>query len=82
MFKNVTIRVKLLISFLLVAAIAGVVGFLGITNIRTVEKEDTRLYETMTAPLSDLMDMGTNFQRMRVNLREVILSTDPQYIDH
>ena len=82
MFKNVTIRVKLLTSFLLVAAIAGVVGFLGITNIRTVEKEDTRLYETMTAPLSDLMDMGTNFQRMRVNLREVILSTDPQYIDH
>ena len=78
MLNNLTIRTKLLLGFLLVAAIAAIVGFVGISNIRTLEKEDTRLYETMTAPLADLMDMETSFQRMRVNLREVILLDDSQ----
>lgn len=82
MLKDLTIRTKLLLGFLLVAAIAATVGFVGISNIRNLEKEDTRLYETMTAPLSDLMDMETNFQRMRVNLREVVLSTSQQDFDH
>ncbi|WP_320051870.1 MCP four helix bundle domain-containing protein [uncultured Acetobacteroides sp.] len=78
MLKNLTIRTKLLLGFLLVAAIAATVGFVGISNIRNLEKEDTRLYETMTAPLTDLMDMESSFQRMRVNLREVVLSDSQQ----
>ena len=84
-FMNLRISVKLISSFVLVAIIAGVVGFWGIKNIRHIDAMDTELYEVNTVPLAYLGDMATYFQRIRVNLRDMIIDREPaakkKYLD-
>ncbi|MBF0551643.1 MAG: MCP four helix bundle domain-containing protein [Deltaproteobacteria bacterium] len=73
-FYNLKIRTKLLSSFILVALIAGVIGFVGVINLRHLDEADKTLYERNTVPLADIDDVSTGFQRIRVDLREIILA--------
>lgn len=77
-FYNQKISVKLIMSFTLVAIIAGVIGFVGVKNITTINKADTKLYTHMTVPMGQLVDISTEFQRVRVNLRDAILADNPE----
>jgi methyl-accepting chemotaxis protein len=74
--KNLKLRTKLLASFLIVVLLTILVAYEGIDSIREIDDADTFLYENMTAPLGDVSDMGTYFQRIRVNVRDYIYSTD------
>ena len=47
MFNNLSIKMKLLTGFIVVAIIAGVVGYIGISNIKTIDDADTELYQKM-----------------------------------
>ncbi len=76
-FNNLKMGVKLISSFVLMAVITGVVGIFGITYIRSIDAADTKLYKNMTVPTSQLADMATAFQRIRVNLRDAILAATP-----
>jgi len=71
-FNNLKIGTKLLASFILVALIAGVIGFIGIKKIHQIDDADTKLYEKVTVPLGDIGEVATVFQRMRVNSRDLI----------
>lgn len=81
-FYNMKIGSKLIISFIVVALIAGVVGVIGITNINKIDYNDSALYENMTVPLSEVADMARWFQRARVNARDLILYDDPADIQN
>jgi methyl-accepting chemotaxis protein len=71
---NMKIRFRLLISFFIVAALATLIGYMGISRMKQIDAADKKLYEQMTVPLSQLSDMATSFQRIRVNVREAILA--------
>ena len=79
-FYNLKIKTKLLTGFILVACVVGMVGYVGITNIKALEESDNELYENTTVPLAEAADMGIAFQRMRVNIRDMIAANDPQDI--
>lgn len=79
-FKNLKIKTKLLTSFILIALLVGVVGFIGIINTWSLQESDQELYENMTVPISQVGQMSTTFQKMRVNLRDMILANDPALI--
>lgn len=79
-FKNLKIKTKLLTSFILIALLVGVVGFIGILNTWSLQESDRELYENMTVPISQVGQMSTTFQKMRVNLRDMILANDPALI--
>jgi methyl-accepting chemotaxis protein len=68
--KDIKIGTKLISSFILLAIITGVVGFFGYTKISEIEEADTHLYEMMTVPLGNIAYMSTNYQRIRVNIRD------------
>ena len=51
-FYNLKISVKLILSFILVALIAGLIGYEGISSLKTADDSDSILYETNTYPLS------------------------------
>ncbi len=74
--KNMKIRTKLLVSFLLVASLAGVIGYMGISRIKQLDAADKKLYEKITVPMADMMDMSTSFQRVRVNVRDAVYATN------
>lgn len=72
--NNLKTGVKLIGAFVVVAMIAGAIGFLGIRNIKAIDEADTQLYQNMTVPISELADMGVALQRIRVNFRDAILA--------
>ena len=75
-FYDQKIGTKLLSSFILLAVIAGVIGWIGISSIRTADLNSTALYEKMTVPIAQLGDVSTAFQRVRVNLAKIVMSRD------
>ena len=74
-YSNLKISVKLLSSFIIVALIAGIIGYVGVTKIHQIDEADTKMYEKITIPLSDLGDISTAFQRQRVNSRDILDAT-------
>lgn len=81
-FNNFKIRTRLLAGFILVAFIAGIIGFIGIQQIRKIDERDTLLYEKMTVPISQLTKMSTFFQQVRVNTRDIIIAQEPEEIEN
>jgi methyl-accepting chemotaxis protein len=77
MFKNRKISTKIIIGFVLVSFVACLVGGIGIYNIDTVSGNDTILYNQMMIPIQYLADVDVAFQKMRVNVREIILNPNP-----
>ena len=73
-FNNLTMRTKLLTGFVLVAMVAGLIGFVGIKQIRVINAADTKLYEKMTVPLSHISALATASQMMRANLLEMTIA--------
>jgi methyl-accepting chemotaxis protein len=79
---NMKLSTKLLGSFLVLAVLTGVVGFIGIRGILTVDDADTMLYERVTVPLGQLGVITQDFQRVRVNARDMIAAQDPEKIKY
>lgn len=79
-FYNMKISKKLILGFLVVAIITCTVGFVGIANIKTIDNNDTTLYENMTVPITYTTFLTEYFQKIRVNLREMILEEDTNAI--
>jgi methyl-accepting chemotaxis protein len=76
MFNNLKVGTKLLSAFIFIAIMSALVGAIGIKKIHQVDVADTKLYEKITVPLGDLSYMSVSFQRVRINLREMVESKD------
>ncbi|QWV94715.1 MCP four helix bundle domain-containing protein [Geomonas oryzisoli] len=74
-FYDLKLGAKLMTGFIAVAIVAGVVGYFGIREIHVIEAADNKLYEKVTIPIAQLQDISTSFQRMRVNLRDMMDTT-------
>jgi methyl-accepting chemotaxis protein len=72
MLSNMSLRKKLMSGFVLVALIAGVIGAVGIIELKRIEAADTLLFEKVTVPIEQLSNMSDAFQRIRVNVRDLI----------
>ena len=72
-FNNMRIGAKLLLSFVAVAMFSAAIGYVAITGLRTLEKSSADMYELNTVPISDLLDVSTDYQLQRVNMREMFI---------
>ena len=72
-FDDLKIGAKLMASFLIVTAMAAVIGFIGITKIRSVAKSGEELYAVNTIPILHLGEISTAYNRIRINLRDLLL---------
>ena len=78
MFNHMKLATKVLCGFVVIALIACVIGIVGITKIKQIDNADTVLFEMITVPTGDLADVAINFQRVRVNSRDLIYATTPE----
>ncbi len=78
MLKNMKLGIKVLAGFVVLTVIAGAIGLVGSVNIRKIDDADTKLYEKMAIPLGEIGDVGMNFHRIRVNLRDAIAADKPE----
>lgn len=81
MLNKIKIGPKLIGGFLIVAVIAGIIGIVGISNIKTIDARDTMLYEKATVPIKDLVILAQAFERIRVNMWEMIATQDEGTIE-
>jgi methyl-accepting chemotaxis protein len=73
-FYNLNISTKLFLSFLIVALIAGVIGYEGISSLKAANGSDEILYQKNTVPLAQMNVIAVSFQRQRANILELIFS--------
>lgn len=74
MLDKLRIRSKLIISFLLIALFATFIGIFELQRMKKINDADTELYEMVTVPLGNCLDLATDFQRMRVNVMDILVS--------
>lgn len=77
MLGNLKLGTKLLSSFLIVAALAGLLGGFGIMHMRSMAKNSDTMYEQMLVPLIEMSNVATKFQEARILMRESMDTTDP-----
>jgi methyl-accepting chemotaxis protein len=73
-FLDLKISTKLLTGFIFVALIAGMIGYIGVTNLKTVAVSGTELFDQNTVPIGRMGKISTNFQLVRVNTRDILLA--------
>src|SRR5690348_15011115 len=77
-FINLKMNKKLILSFIIVSVISGLMGLYGIYSLSEAKNSDTELYNTMTVPISELGELGTIFQTLRVDVRDMINAQTPE----
>ncbi|MBC8019089.1 MAG: MCP four helix bundle domain-containing protein, partial [Verrucomicrobia bacterium] len=80
-FYNLKLGAKLMTGFIMVAVIAAAIGYFGIKNMHAIDEADTMLYEKITIPINDLAEISTAFQRVRINLRDLVEAESAQERD-
>ncbi|MHB8121631.1 MAG: methyl-accepting chemotaxis protein [Desulfuromonadaceae bacterium] len=76
-FDNLSIRVKLVAAFLVVAVFSGVLGTVAIINVTTMKKADDFMYKEVALPLAELREITQAFLMNRIVTRAMITATDP-----
>jgi len=74
--NRMKLSVKLIAGFLSVAAIAAVIGMVGIYYINQITVADRQLYELDTVPIAKMGAIDTHFQEVRVLYRDFIAQKD------
>lgn len=71
-FHDMKIATKLIICFIIVALIAGVVGGIGIINLKLIENADTLLYEENMLGQDYAGNANVYYERIRLSTLEMI----------
>jgi len=72
---------KLVLGFVAVALLGAAMGGFGMISLRRIEAADTLMYQNMTVPISDLLSITEAFQRVRVNVRDLLDATNKEDIN-
>jgi methyl-accepting chemotaxis protein len=75
-YDDLKISTKLVSGFLLVALVAAAIGLVGIEEIDKINRADSMLYEKLTVPLGDLGEIAVAFQKVRIDLRDLVETDD------
>lgn len=75
-FLNLKIRTKLISSFAIVSILTAFVGYIGISDIEELQRQDKVLYDDGAVPLGELVHISTYFQKIRVLTRDIVLENN------
>ena len=78
MLNNVKVGVKLIVGFLIVAAIAGAIGIMGITSVSELDEYNDELYERRLVMLSEIDGIALDVALMRLVVRTVQSADDKE----
>ncbi|MEM1505942.1 MCP four helix bundle domain-containing protein [Domibacillus sp. 8LH] len=66
------ISVKLVSAFIVIAITVGLVGIYGLINLGKVNEQLDFMYEERVVPISDIGSAETDYQSIRVNIRDMV----------
>ncbi len=79
-FANLKIGRKLVISYILICLMFSAMGTYAILNMQAMDQNDTELFKHAAVPISEIGEISTEFQRVRVNCRDMIVAQTPEEI--
>ena len=74
--KNLSIRLKMVAGFSMIAVLAGAIGAFGTWKVLTINTSSQYLYDKTAIPLGQLASLAMESQRARVNIRGMLLDDD------
>ncbi|GKX68133.1 methyl-accepting chemotaxis protein [Inconstantimicrobium mannanitabidum] len=74
--RNVKVKIKLLVSFLIVAVFIGIVGGVGIVSLKNVDKSAQLMYSQNLRTVYILTDMEKNLTEIRACLVSLVFKRD------
>ncbi len=75
-FSNLKISTKLISAFILVSILAGVVGTVGITSIKSIDKRYSDLFTNFGVAQGDIGQLGVTFNDSKSVIRDIIFLED------
>ncbi len=78
--QDLKLGVKLISSFAIMAIIAGVIGYIGISDLNIVAGNAANMYNVQTIPLSIAADMAETYNELRLTTRDMVLAEDSSEI--
>ena len=81
-FRNLNIRTKLLLSFILLSLFSIYIGYEGIKNIKSLQESDQFMYENYVVAMEKLANVIDRFQRTKNEVNLQILANEPQEISN
>jgi methyl-accepting chemotaxis protein len=73
-WRRIPIGVRLLSSFAIVIIMTVAIGIIGVLGMQEITAMDRDMYENMTVPMNDLIVMTDTFQRIRGDLKDIIMT--------
>ena len=80
MLQDMKIGTKLISSFLVVAAIAAIIGIFGNLKVHEIDDADTFLFEKKTVPLGLLVGIAQGFERSAANVGYMVYGKNTEYL--
>ncbi|MGE5682852.1 MAG: methyl-accepting chemotaxis protein [Bacillota bacterium] len=80
-FNNLKIGTKLILSFSLVAVIAGIIGAIGAMNIDKINSSYEGIWKHNAVPLVKIGDVAQRFQHVRLNTLKMVMQQDKSEIE-
>lgn len=77
-FKNRTIRTKLLIGFLLISILLGVIGILGVYDMKVIDDNAEEMYNYNLQNIDDLHEIRYIISENSVDFKNLILAKSPE----
>ena len=74
-FENLKTRSKLLLSFGLMAVLIAGIGITAIGGFDKIRSNDKSMYGSVTMPLENAIGFSSDFQQMRVAIRDVVYAS-------
>lgn len=82
LFLNLKIRTKLIASFVVVALLIAVVGYIGVSNIRETNGNLGYMYSENLIPMIDLFEIQKNLLLLRSEMLSIIYDTEASVTKH
>ena len=72
-FYDLKLSVKLITAFIIVALLSGIVGLVGITNIKKIDDSYSDLFINYGAASADIGELGMEFHDLRNTTRDIFI---------
>lgn len=74
--KNIKVRAKLLIGFLIVAVFVAIVGVVGMVSLKNVHRESHMMYSQNLRSVYILTDMKQNLTEIKSSILSLVYAND------
>src|ERR1035437_2137838 len=82
MLKKIKVGTKAMLGFVIMAMLAGIIAWIGVTHLKTLKQHDTIMFEKVVTSLGDVSNVLNVFQRVRAIHFDMILINDLNAIQH